>query len=133
VLEEQVGFILRQVNQRHTTIFAGAIGSQLTPTQWAALVKLREIGPCPQNLLGRVTAMDGATIKGVVDRLTRRRLTETTPDPRDGRRRLVALTAAGERVIQDSAARAADITEQTLAPLGASERAALLRLLKKLR
>ena len=133
MLEEQIGFILRQVNQRHTTIFSNAIGDELTPTQWAALVKLREIGPCPQNLLGRLTAMDAATVKGVVDRLTRRRLTETTPDPRDGRRRLVALTAACERVIQDSGARAAAITEETLAPLAGSERAALLRLLKKLR
>jgi DNA-binding MarR family transcriptional regulator len=133
VLEEQIGFILRQVNQRHTTIFADRIGDDLTPTQWAALVKLCEIGPCSQNFLGRLTAMDGATIKGVVDRLTKRRLTETTPDPQDSRRRLVALTPAGERLLQERVAAAADITETTLAPLGAADRAALLRLLKKLR
>ncbi len=133
MLEEQIGFILRQVNQRHTTIFANRIGDELTPTQWAALVKLREIGPCSQNFLGRLTAMDGATIKGVVDRLTKRRLTETTPDPEDSRRRLVALTAAGERLLRERVVAAAEITEMTLAPLPAADRAALLRLLKKLR
>ena len=133
MLEEQIGFILRQVNQRHTTIFANRIGDELTPTQWAALVKLRDIGPCSQNFLGRLTAMDGATIKGVVDRLTKRRLTETTPDPEDSRRRLVALTAAGERLLRERVAAAAEITEMTLAPLAAADRAALLRLLKKLR
>jgi MarR family transcriptional regulator, lower aerobic nicotinate degradation pathway regulator len=133
VLEEQIGFILRQVNQRHTTIFANGIGDELTPTQWAALVKLREIGPCSQNFLGRLTAMDAATIKGVVDRLGKRRLTETTPDPEDSRRRLVALTAAGERLLRERIAAAADITETTLAPLAAADRATLLRLLKKLR
>ena len=133
MLEEQIGFILRQVNQRHTTIFANRIGDELTPTQWAALVKLRDIGPCSQNFLGRLTAMDGATIKGVVDRLTKRRLTETTPDPEDSRRRLVALTPAGERLLRERVAAAAEITEMTLAPLPAGDRATLLRLLKKLR
>ncbi len=133
MLEEQIGFILRQVSQRHTTIFARQIGEHLTPTQWAALVKLREIGPCSQNFLGRLTAMDAATIKGVVDRLTKRRLTETTPDPEDSRRRLVALTPAGERLLRERVAAAVEITEMTLAPLPAADRATLLRLLKKLR
>ena len=33
VLEEQIGFILRQVWQRHAAIFAREIGINLTPTQ----------------------------------------------------------------------------------------------------
>ncbi|MGY4409921.1 DNA-binding MarR family transcriptional regulator [Bradyrhizobium sp. LB7.1] len=72
VLDEQVGFILRQVWQRHSAIFSREIGTNITPTQWAALSKLVETGPCSQNQLGRLTAMDVATIKGVIDRLTRR-------------------------------------------------------------
>jgi hypothetical protein len=72
VLDEQVGFALRQAQQRHTTIFAAKMIEDLTPTQWAALAKLRELGDCSQNHLGRLTAMDAATIKGVVDRLTAR-------------------------------------------------------------
>ena len=93
ILDEQIGFILRQVWQRHATIFAREIGINLTPTQWAALAKLTETGPCSQNLLGRLTAMDVATIKGVIDRLTARGLTETSADPEDGRRLLVSLDA----------------------------------------
>ena len=42
---------------------------------WAVLAKLTETGPCAQNVLGRLTAMDVATIKGVIDRLTARGLT----------------------------------------------------------
>src|SRR5215212_10562627 len=80
ILDEQIGFILRQVWQRHAMIFARDIGINLTPTQWAALAKLQETGPCSQNLLGRLTAMDVATIKGVIDRLSARGLTETSPD-----------------------------------------------------
>src|SRR3954467_7619767 len=74
ILDEQIGFILRQVWQRHATIFAKEIGINLTAAQWAALAKLTETGPCSQNLLGRLTAMDVATIKGVIDRLTARGL-----------------------------------------------------------
>ena len=100
ILEEQIGFILRQVWQRHATIFAREIGNNLTPTQWAALSKLTETGPCSQNQLGRLTAMDIATIKGVIDRLTARGLTETSPDPEDGRRLLVSLTRAGQQLAE---------------------------------
>src|ERR1700744_450619 len=95
ILDEQIGFILRQVWQRHAAIFARDIGINLAPTQWAARANLAETGPCSQNQLGRLTAMDVATIKGVIDRLTARGLTETAPDPEDGRRLLVSLTRAG--------------------------------------
>jgi DNA-binding MarR family transcriptional regulator len=132
-LDAQVGFILRQVSQRHTSIFAAAIGSQLTATQWAALSKLSEAGPCSQNQLGRLTAMDVATIKGVIDRLTARGLTETGPDPRDGRRLLVTLTRAGQALVEKLAPNALQVTEETLAPLTAKERDVFVALLAKLR
>jgi MarR family transcriptional regulator, lower aerobic nicotinate degradation pathway regulator len=133
ILDEQVGFILRQVSQRHAVIFAREIGVNLTPTQWAALAKLAETGPCSQNLLGRLTAMDVATIKGVIDRLGVRGLTETSPDPEDGRRLLVSLTRAGQQLAEKSAPNALAITRETLAPLDARERETLMALLSKLR
>ena len=133
VLDEQVGFILRQVWQRHATIFAREMGTNLTPTQWAAVSKLTEIGPCSQNQLGRLTAMDVATIKGVIDRLTARGLTETSPDPEDGRRLLVSLTRAGQQLVDKAVPNALAITKETLAPLDAKEREMLIALLSKLR
>jgi Transcriptional regulators len=67
-LSTQVGFNLRRANQRHVAIFARHVDG-LTPTQFAALARLFEQGPLSQNRLGRETAMDSATIKGVVGRL----------------------------------------------------------------
>jgi DNA-binding MarR family transcriptional regulator len=131
-LEEQVGFILRRASQRHVAIFAGHIDKDITPTRWAALAKLYEGGPTSQNLLGRRTAMDGATIKGVVDRLTKLNLIETRSDPGDGRRRMVALTEAGRRLVEKSLADAAAITRRTLAPLSADEQTHFLALLRRL-
>jgi DNA-binding MarR family transcriptional regulator len=132
-LEDQAGFVLRQVQQRHTLIFANRMRHDLTPTQWAALAKLFEAGPCSQNLLGRLTAMDAATIKGVVDRLVRRKLAATCTDPANRRRRLVNLTAAGHELVRDLTPAAHQITEETLAPLTAGEQEIFLVLLKKLR
>src|SRR5215218_3243955 len=133
VLEEQIGFILRQVWQRHATIFAREIRTGLTPTQWAALSKLTEPGPCSQNQLGRLTAMDVATIKGVVDGLAARGLTETSADPEDRRRLLVSLTRAGQQLAEKALPNALAITKETLAPLDAKEREMLMALLDKLR
>jgi MarR family transcriptional regulator, lower aerobic nicotinate degradation pathway regulator len=132
-LEDQVGFVLRQVQQRHTLIFANRIGQDLTPTQWAALAKLFEAGACSQNLLGRLTAMDAATIKGVVDRLVRRKLARTCPDPANRRRLLVDLTPEGRELVRHLMPPAHQITAETLAPLSAAERETFLALLKKMR
>lgn len=132
-LDEQVGFILRQVSQRHTAIFANEIGVNLTATQWAAMAKLAETGPCSQNQLGRLTAMDVATIKGVIDRLTARGLTETGPDPSDGRRLLVKLSRAGQALVDKCIANALKVSELTLEPLTPKEREVFVALLTKLR
>ncbi len=132
-LDEQVGFLMRQVNQRHTMIFAERMIEDLTPTQWAALAKLNERGPLSQNLLGRHTAMDAATIKGVVDRLTARGFTVGKSDPTDARRLRIALTDEGRAVVRRAAAVALTISEETLSPLTVSERKSLMRLLDKIK
>jgi MarR family transcriptional regulator, lower aerobic nicotinate degradation pathway regulator len=131
-LDDQVGFLLRRVTQRHVSIFAEHMGEDITPMRWAVLAKLHETGPSSQNRLGRNTAMDAATIKGVVDRLMDRGLIETQPDPLDARRRVIGLTEAGRRLVERSLATALAITRMTLAPLTQPERAILLSLLRKL-
>ena len=132
VLNKQVGFLLRVAMQRHTTIFTARMIEELTQTQFAALAKLFEVGPCSQNHLGRLIYLDAATIKGVVDRLLARGLVTTGHDPQDRRRRAVTLTPSGRRVTEAAIAVAAEITAQTLAPLSAEEQRAVVRLLKKL-
>lgn len=133
VLEENIGFVLRQVTQRHLALFSEGMPEPLTPTQFAAVNKLLSCGPCSQNRLGRLTAMDAATIKGVVDRLTLRGITRTQADPGDARLLVVSLTPDGAAMAERATAAAARITERTLAPLRPEERSVLLDLLGKLR
>lgn len=131
-LDGQVGFLLRQSHQRHATIFARMMIEGMTPTQWAALSKIAETGPLSQNLLGRNTAMDAATIKGVVDRLVSRGLVEARAMPSDNRRKEIALTQRGQDVVRAAAPIAHDISRETLASLSASEQQVFLRLLGKM-
>ncbi|HVO03301.1 MAG TPA: MarR family winged helix-turn-helix transcriptional regulator [Candidatus Cybelea sp.] len=132
-LEQQVGYVLRQASQRHAGIFAARIPEALTATQFSTLVRLQEVGPCSQNKLGRLTSMDAATIKGVTDRLIQRGLVEAWLDPKDGRRRLLALTPAGLDLVARAIPAAMEITAATLEPLTPDEREEFLKLLKKLR
>jgi MarR family transcriptional regulator, lower aerobic nicotinate degradation pathway regulator len=131
-LDEQVGFLLRRATQRHVAIFAVHMGEDVTPTRWAVLAKLHEAGPSSQNRLGRLTAMDAATIKGVVDRLIERGLIETRLDPFDARRRVIGLSDAGRRLVEHCIEQARAITRETLDPLTPAERLSLIALLRKL-
>jgi len=131
-LEQHVGFLLRVAQQRSTAIFSARMIEGLTPTQFAALATLSKAGPCSQNQLGRLICLDAATIKGVVDRLGARGLVTALADPKDRRRRAVALTGRGRAVTEAAMQVAARISAETLAPLSAEERSLALRLLKKL-
>lgn len=131
-LGEQIGFYLRQANQRHVAIFASLISEKLTTTQWAALVKLKELQPCSQGNLGRETAMDMATIKGVVDRLAKRGLVHSAPDPADARRLVLTLTAEGEATVHRNLSIALQISQETLGTLSPAERMMLMELLRKI-
>lgn len=133
VLEDQVGHLLRRAHQRHSAIFQATIGDeQLTQLQFAALLKLADLGEASQNYLGRLTAMDAATMQGVIKRLIARGLIERRPDPDDRRRLLLTLTADGTGVVGKVRARGHEISNQTLDPLSPAERETFLKLLRRL-
>lgn len=131
VLDEQVGFLLRRVQQRHLAIFFRHIPN-MTSTQFAALAKLCELGSVSQNELGRRVAMDVATVKGVVDRLRAGGYAQTEKDPHDKRRLLVRPTRAGRRAFEKYASAALEVTAETLEPLSGKEAEKLVVLLSKL-
>ena len=134
VLEDQVGHLLRRAHQRATAIFMARLGERfdLTPTQYAALVKLRDEGEVSQNRLGRLIAIDPATIQGVIRRLEERRLIERAADEGDRRRTKLRVTSAGEALVDAAIAFGAEVTRETLAPLAPAERARFLALLRQL-
>lgn len=131
-LDDQIGYLLRLANQRHTTIFQEHTLQNLTPTQFSVMVRLEAEGKSSQNRLGRLAAMDVATIKGVVDRLRERGPAVSEPDPDDRRRSVISLTDEGRALLARMRPVGLAISEQTLAPLNPAERRTLLRLIAKL-
>lgn len=107
-------------------------GLDLTPTQFNALVRVVELGVVTQNHLGRLTAMDPATIQGVVRRLVERGLVTRRPDPSDRRATLLAPTGDGLALAARAVETGRAITDATLAPLSPAERRHALALLRKL-
>ena len=99
-------------------------GRRITPTQWAALSKLHGSADT-QSRLGRMTAMDVATIKGVVDRLMKRSFVRSTADEGDARRRFLALSDEGRAFARQILPVSREITRETLGPLTKREQADL--------
>ena len=133
VLDEQAGHLLRRAHQRASAIFLSELNEVgLTPAQFFALARLHEMGEVSQNHLGRLVAMDPATIQGVVRRLIDRGLMTRKPDPRDKRRLIPRLTPAGRNIVTRLTDNARRVDETILAPLAPRERVRFLALLKRL-
>ena len=136
-VESQVGFLLRRAYQRQTAIWqacmAEGVGEkELTPRQFTALVKVVTNGRVTQNQLGRMAAMDPATIQGVVRRLVARGLVARALDPMDRRTAVLTPTEAGHALAGRGVAHARRASEVTLAPLDPAERRTLLGLLARM-
>jgi DNA-binding MarR family transcriptional regulator len=132
-LDEQVAHLLRRAHQRASSLFLSVLGDhQLTPTQFFAMARLHERGQLSQNKLGRLAAMDPATIQGVIRRLEERGYIQRTPDVNDRRRMVLTLTPSGADLVGNLVGYADNVTEAILEPLDERERDLFLDLLKRL-
>jgi MarR family transcriptional regulator, lower aerobic nicotinate degradation pathway regulator len=130
---EQIGHLLRRAYQRHLAIFSQTIDDpQLTAVQFAVLSANRRLGPSSMSDLGKATAIDGATVRGIIERLQARGLIELQANPDDRRKSVVELTERARTLLDQTTPTAARISELTMADLNAVERVAVLHLLRKL-
>jgi len=129
----QVGHLLRRAYQRHMALFLQEIpDSQLTAAQFVALCAVRDMGEASLNDIVKRTAIDQATIRGVIDRLSARNLVASADHKKDARKRVVSLTADGARLVEATIPFAKRVTERTFGEFNPGEREALLFLLKKM-
>lgn len=132
-VEDHVGYLLRRAHQRHIALFtAGMAHVELTPTQFTALLKTVQLGRITQNHLGRLAAMDPATIQGVVQRLVARGLIRRGRDLMDRRTAVLEPTEAGVALISSVISCAQRAHDAALAPLSPQERDQVLALLRKM-
>lgn len=130
---EQVGHLLRKAYQRHMAIFQQNVGdSQLTAVQFITLCAVRDNGPSSLTELVAVTAVDQATIRGIVERLKARELITLGHDAQDKRKVIVHLSDSGRAAVDQTVPRAQEISELTLSHLNPAERVAMVYLLRKM-
>jgi MarR family transcriptional regulator, lower aerobic nicotinate degradation pathway regulator len=93
------------------------------------LVALEELGPSSQAALGRSAEIDRSDVVATLDDLEAEALVERSPDPDDGRRKIVTMTASGRRRLLELDDVVAGVQDELLTSLSAEDRAELIRLL----
>ena len=130
---EQVGHLLRRAYQCHVAIFQQTIKNfQLTAAQFAVLCTVREQISCSLSEIVGVTAIDQATVRGIIERLKLRKLITVSHNPDDRRKVSVSMTDDGMTVIEQTIPVVEQISEMTFNGLNPAERVALLYLLRKM-
>jgi DNA-binding MarR family transcriptional regulator len=130
---KQIGHLLRRAYHRHLAIFQqNASDPQLTSVQFATLCALLDDGSCSQAELVQITAIDQATIRGILDRLKARNLITISPASNDRRKVIASLAPTGRATLDSMIPCARRITELTLAGFNPAERVAIHYVLDKI-
>lgn len=132
-IDDRVGHLLRRAYQRASAHLATRLRPhELTPVQFAVLMRLRQKGELSQNQLGRLVSMPPGNIHGLVGRLAKRGLIETGSDSRDRRLVLISLSEDGRRLTDELLRLDLEATRDALAPLKPDEQEIFLKLLKRM-
>ena len=123
------GHLLRRSVQVMNLLWDEEVSHTITSPQFATLNALYSEPNLDQRTLGLRVSLDRSTMAEVVSRLSSRGLIRTERDPRDGRRKTIALTAKGLQAVQQLIPRTHAMTARLVGPLDPRQRAELLRLL----
>ncbi|HYB34436.1 MAG TPA: MarR family transcriptional regulator [Mycobacterium sp.] len=74
-----------------------ATGGDLTPSQTAVLTRLRKEGASSASALAAAEGVRPQSMAAILAALDQHGLIQRTPDPEDGRRQVISLTADGRR------------------------------------
>lgn len=102
-------------------------GADLSPTLLAALGTISRHGPLTPSELAQRERIQRPTATRLLGRLEEPGYVARTPDPHDGRSALVALTPAGQALLEDMRHRKDAYLARRLRTLSAEDRATLRR------
>lgn len=103
----------------------------VTMSQWAMLKQLWRQEGRSQVELQELLGLDGATVTGLVQRMTQLGLVQRRPDPRDRRVQRVFLTERGRALEQMTMVLEREVNARALEGFTADERAFFIRLLTR--
>ena len=104
----------------------------VSPSQFKVLRALGESGPLGQHQLADLIAIDPRNVVPLIDSLAERGLLAREVDPDDRRRRVLTLTARGQRLAADLGSIAVEIEKDFLSPLTTAEQQSLRQMLLSL-
>jgi DNA-binding MarR family transcriptional regulator len=135
---QQIGHLLRRAYQRHVAIFQQTVPeSRLSAAQFVVLCSVRDSAaqsqaPCEVSDVVRRTAIDEASVRGIVERLKWRELLTAEHEPGDARHMRLALTDTGRALVESTIPFAQQITEQTFGDMASEDRIKLVALLRQM-
>lgn len=126
------GYLIRRLHQIHMGLFLGESKEfDITPVQYSILTVLYS-GEClDQITLSTEVGVDRKTGSDVVRRLERRNLLNRSTSEQDRRAKLVQITAAGRRTVEQMHKCMQEAQERLLSPLDAKEKRAFIGFLQK--
>jgi len=93
--QRYTGHLIRRAQQVHVATWTRIVSTEISTVQYSVLVVLDRRGELSQRELGDEVDLDRSTIADLVTRMERHGLVLRRPDPRDRRRKTVALTDHG--------------------------------------
>jgi DNA-binding MarR family transcriptional regulator len=118
---------LRVVIARTARRLRQEAGTDLSPSQTAALATIERRGPITPSELAAGERIQRPTATRVIARLEATGLVERAADPADGRSSLVSITADGRALLERVRTRKDDLLARRLGALSAEEVAVLER------
>lgn len=126
-------WLLSRANARAQRLLSeGFAAFGLRPLHYRMLAAIDEHGSLSQADLGRELDLDRKDVALAVDLLADRDMVKRTLDPRDGRRKIVALTDTGREAVPRLDLALDEVQSKVLAPLTPEEVAQLRAALSKL-
>jgi DNA-binding MarR family transcriptional regulator len=99
---------------------------------FAMLAALDEFGPSSQADLGRRTGIDRSDVVAAINAMVERGFVQRSPDPSNGRRNIVTITAAGKDHLENLSALIGDAQAELLRALSATESKTMAKLLSRI-
>jgi DNA-binding MarR family transcriptional regulator len=132
-LQAQPSWLINQAALLATRLVSeGLAGAHARRHHYSLLAALAEGGPVSQATLSRRTTIDRSDMVATINELAEQGLVERSPDPDDRRRNVITTTPAGRRQLRKLDRLLARVQDELLAPLSASERRQLVRLLTRI-
>ena len=133
-VDEYLGYLLGQANRAlHKELDAQVRAAGLSSAEWRVLATLHDSEPLTVSRLANEALAKQPTVTKLVQRMCEQGWVTLQADPGDQRRTLVAATAAGKRLVRPLVEEARSHEARMLSCLGVAEKAALRKLLGKLR